>query len=195
MTFGHLGEGVDPLISAVVEGGQGEAVAVLDSGQEDGVRKVVIGGRSQDALRLWFVRLLVLDCLDHLSSGRIQLPLTRYLMVDIDDIFTGTARLLQEDVLAMLESQARIARTVTDFRYNLGFSGKTFLQVGLSSTVSGERLWLQGEAASQTHSFRDAEQHPVIPLNVKKKLWNIFKAAQTRHRYQPVHHRPLSTRQ
>ena len=30
---------------------------------------------------------------------------------------------------------------------------------------SWEGLWLQGEAASQTHSFRDAEPHPVIPLN------------------------------
>ena len=145
VTFGHLGEGVDPLISAVVEGGQEEAVAVLDSGQEDGVRKVVIGGRSQEALRLWFVRLLVLDCLDHLSSGRIRLPLTRYLMVDIDDIFTGTARLLQEDVQAMLESQARIARTVTDFRYNLGFSGKTFLQVGLFSHRSCPELFSDAE--------------------------------------------------
>ena len=30
---------------------------------------------------------------------------------------------------------------------------------------SGEGLWIEGEAALQTHSFRDAEPHPVIPLN------------------------------
>ena len=34
---------------------------------------------------------------------------------------------------------------------------------------SGEVLWLKGEAASQTHSFRDAEPQPVIPPNEKKK--------------------------
>ena len=38
---------------------------------------------------------------------------------------------------------------------------------------SVEWLWLQGEVASQTHSFRDAEPHPVIPQNVKKK-YGIF---------------------
>ena len=177
MTFGHLGEGVDPLISAVVEGGQEEAVAVLDSGQEDGVRKVVIGGRSQEALRLWFVRLLVLDCLDHLSSGRIQLPLTRYLMVDIDDIFTGTARLLQEDVQAMLGSQARIARTVTDFRYNLGFSGKTFLQVGLSSTVSlGKAMAPRGSSISNTQLQR-RRATPSDPTKCKEKAMEYFQSS------------------
>ena len=31
-----------------------------------------------------------------------------------------------------------------------------------------EGLWLQGEAASQTHSFRDAEPHQVIPPNAMK---------------------------
>ena len=32
---------------------------------------------------------------------------------------------------------------------------------------SGEGLWLQGYAASQAHSFRDAEPHPVITPNAK----------------------------
>ena len=31
----------------------------------------------------------------------------------------------------------------------------------------GEGIWLQGEAASEAHSFRDAEPHPVIPENAK----------------------------
>ena len=33
---------------------------------------------------------------------------------------------------------------------------------------SGEGLWIQGKAALQTHSFRDAEPHQVIPQNAKK---------------------------
>ena len=38
---------------------------------------------------------------------------------------------------------------------------------------SGEGIWLQGEAASEAHSFRDAEPHPVIPANAKNK-YEIF---------------------
>jgi hypothetical protein len=36
-----------------------------------------------------------------------------------------------------------------------------------SHCESGEGIWLQGEAASEAHSFRDAEPHPVIPANAK----------------------------
>ena len=59
---------------------------------------------------------------------------------------------------------------------------------------SGEERWLQalegeGEAALQTHSCRDADPQPVIPQN--KKI--IPLAAETREKYQPDHHSPLST--
>ena len=37
-----------------------------------------------------------------------------------------------------------------------------------SHCESGEMPWLQGEAALQTHSFRDADPQPVIPPNEKK---------------------------
>ena len=33
---------------------------------------------------------------------------------------------------------------------------------------SGKGLWLQGKAAFQMHSFRDAESQPVIPPKAKK---------------------------
>ena len=57
---------------------------------------------------------------------------------------------------------------------------------------SGEGLWPQGEAALQTHSFRDAEPHPVIP-QIAKKAHGVSQAAQTRYKYQPDHHEHLST--
>jgi hypothetical protein len=38
---------------------------------------------------------------------------------------------------------------------------------------SGEEIWLQGEAASEAHSFRDAEPHPVIPAKAKNN-YEIF---------------------
>ena len=64
-----------------------------------------------------------------------------------------------------------------------------FVDKGGGHCESGEGLWLQGEVASQTHSSRDAEPHPVISLNKKKKkTWNISKAAQTRHKYKSFHH-------
>ena len=56
---------------------------------------------------------------------------------------------------------------------------------------SGEGLWLQGEAALQTHSFRDADPEPVNP-KLNNRLWNIPQLAETRHKYQPDHHWPLS---
>ena len=38
-----------------------------------------------------------------------------------------------------------------------------------------EVLWFQGEAASQTHSFRDAEPQPVIQPNANKTHENCSK--------------------
>ena len=39
----------------------------------------------------------------------------------------------------------------------------------LQHCESGKGLWLQGKAAFQMHSFRDAEPQPVIPPNAKKR--------------------------
>ena len=41
------------------------------------------------------------------------------------------------------------------------------IHVCQSHCESGEGIWLQGEAASEAHSIRDAEPHPVIPANEK----------------------------
>ena len=44
---------------------------------------------------------------------------------------------------------------------------------------SKEGLWLQGEAAFETHSFRDAEPQPVIPQH-DEKIINYLPSSQTR---------------
>lgn len=90
-----------------------------DRGRSDGIRKVVFGG----PLRHWVNKLLFLDSLSWLSEGRIAVPLTRYILVDIDDVFVGKNRLLPDDVAALLESQKRLEAMVPGFKYNLGFSG------------------------------------------------------------------------
>ena len=44
---------------------------------------------------------------------------------------------------------------------------------------SGEGLWLQGLEAFETHSFRDTESQPVIPLN-EKRIIKCLPSIQTR---------------
>ena len=120
-----LAEGVEELlVVAGREGGSSTALAVAVGGP---VPLVAVAGSSGEALRHWYLRLLLLDALGHVSAGQVSLPLTRLLMVDVDDMFVGTARLVASDVAAMVASQARLAAMVPGFRYNLGFSGKTFL--------------------------------------------------------------------
>ena len=121
ITFPALQEGLEPLVTVLSGGHESREqerlpIAVYDSGLDDGIRKVLLGGSNGEALSLWFLKLVVLDALHHLSGGQISLPLTRYVMVDIDDIFVGNSRLLESDVQALLDSQERLGRIVRDFR-------------------------------------------------------------------------------
>ena len=59
---------------------------------------------------------------------------------------------------------------MTDFPYIIE---EKFSILLTSHCESGEGIWLQGEAASEAHSFRDAEPHPVIPENAKNN-YGIF---------------------
>ena len=110
--------------------------------QDDGIERILFGiGRtnvtqlrsrprktvSQRHFVHWLQKILFLDALNWVSKGRVaQLPLTRYLMVDIDDVFVGKNRLTVSDVDHMMESQKRIRQMVPGFRYNIGFSGNSF---------------------------------------------------------------------
>ena len=120
-----LAEDVEELL--VVEGREGRSSTSLAVVVAGAVPLVAVAGSSVEALRHWYLRLLLLDALGHVSAGQVSLPLTRLLMVDVDDMFVGTARLVASDVAAMVASQARLAALVPGFRYNLGFSGRTFL--------------------------------------------------------------------
>lgn len=90
----------------------------------DGIQRILFGG----GLRFWLHKLLFLDSLSYLSHGQLSVNLQRLLLVDIDDIFVGErgTRLRQDDVQAVLASQARIQQMVPGFHFNLGFSGKYF---------------------------------------------------------------------
>ena len=118
-------EDVVPVVSARYDDGSRGALVLEDQGQDSGVVKIIIGGSK--IINFWLIKLLVIDALHYLSAGRLTFPLTRYVLVDIDDIFVGSARLVKSDVAALLESQRQLSRLVTGFQYNLGFSGKYFM--------------------------------------------------------------------
>ena len=50
---------------------------------------------------------------------------------------------------------------------------------GVEHCESKEGLWLQGEAAFETHSFRDAEPQPMITQNDNKIIYYL-PSSQTR---------------
>lgn len=100
------------------------ATAIQDHGRLDGIQRVLFGS----GLQFWLHRLLFLDALSYLSHGQLSLSLERWILVDIDDIFVGErgTRLHEEDVAALLASQAALQRLVPGFRFNLGFSAKYY---------------------------------------------------------------------
>ncbi|XP_072940975.1 bifunctional heparan sulfate N-deacetylase/N-sulfotransferase isoform X1 [Epargyreus clarus] len=100
------------------------STVMQDHGRLDGVQRVLFGS----GLQFWLHRILFLDALSYLSHGQLSLSLERWILVDIDDIFVGErgTRLHEEDVSALLASQAALQRLVPGFRFNLGFSAKYY---------------------------------------------------------------------
>ena len=70
--------------------------AVLDRGLYDDIQRVIFG----NGFKFWLHKLLFLDALSYLSHGKLSIPLERYLLVDIDDIFVGKkgTRMVAADV-------------------------------------------------------------------------------------------------
>lgn len=71
--------------------------AVLDKGQNDGIRRVFFG---QD-FSFWLHSLMLMDSISYLSYGKLSLSLDRYIQIDIDDIFVGAigTRMKADDVV------------------------------------------------------------------------------------------------
>ena len=115
----------DVVVEARFSDGTRGPVVLVDQGRATGVVRTIIGGTR--IISFWLTKLLVIDALHHLSGGVLSFPLTRYVLVDIDDIFVGSARLVKSDVAALLDSQIELSSLVTGFQYNLGFSGKYFM--------------------------------------------------------------------
>ncbi|XP_056265598.1 bifunctional heparan sulfate N-deacetylase/N-sulfotransferase 1-like [Pseudoliparis swirei] len=125
------------------EGGGGgglRATVLQDLGLYDGVRRVLFG----HGLGYWLHRLILLDAISFLTSRRLALGLQRHLLVDIDDIFVGKegTRMKAEDVKALLDTQTQLRSHISNFTFNLGFSGK-FYHTGTVEEDEGDDLLLQ----------------------------------------------------
>lgn len=68
--------------------------------------------------------------------------LERHIQIDIDDIFVGASgtRMTKSDVDALLQSQYRLRRDISNFTYSLGFSGYYFRNGDSLEDEGDERL-------------------------------------------------------
>ena len=76
-------------------GNRKHVVGVLDTGELDGIKKVIFG----NTLTFWLHHPIFMDALHMLTDGIISMPMKRIIIIDIDDIFVGvSAKLSKKDV-------------------------------------------------------------------------------------------------
>uniref|UniRef100_K7FKF2 Bifunctional heparan sulfate N-deacetylase/N-sulfotransferase 1 n=1 Tax=Pelodiscus sinensis TaxID=13735 RepID=K7FKF2_PELSI len=112
---------------------------VQDLGLHDGIQRVLFGNN----LSFWLHKLVFVDAVSFLTGKRLSLPLDRYLLVDIDDIFVGKegTRMKVEDVKALFDTQNELRTHIPNFTFNLGYSGK-FFHTGTDAEDEGDDLLL-----------------------------------------------------
>ena len=168
-------------VEAYGENEDGERVnLVLSDESESGIKRVFFGTSE----RHWITKLLLLDALGVVSQGRISIPLIRYILVDIDDIFVGKNRMKVDDVEELLKSQARIAAKVMNFRYNLGFSGGLFHLKGSSrEEIEGDDLLLEYKNHFWwfPHMFAHQQPHTINSTETLIDLMKLNKKFATDH--------------
>ncbi|KAK7140938.1 hypothetical protein R3I93_015170 [Phoxinus phoxinus] len=118
---------------------------VQDLGLHDGIQRVLFGHN----LSFWLHKLVFVDAVSFLTANRLSLSLDRFILVDIDDIFVGKegTRMKVSDVKALVDTQNELRRSIPDFTFNLGFSGK-FFHSGTDEEDLGDDLLL-----SYVHEF------------------------------------------
>jgi len=79
-----------------------------DLGLHDGIQRVLFGNN----LNFWLHKLVFVDSVSFLTGKRLSLPLDRYILVDIDDIFVGKegTRMKVEDVKVGLRCPGWVGR-------------------------------------------------------------------------------------
>ncbi|XP_028574118.2 bifunctional heparan sulfate N-deacetylase/N-sulfotransferase 1 isoform X2 [Podarcis muralis] len=112
---------------------------VQDLGLHDGIQRVLFGNN----LNFWLHKLVFVDAVSFLTGKRLSLPLDRYILVDIDDIFVGKegTRMKVDDVKALFDTQNELRTHIPNFTFNLGYSGK-FFHTGTDAEDEGDDLLL-----------------------------------------------------
>lgn len=140
-------------------------LSMFDRGLYDGIKRVIFGGTNHH----WLNRILLLDSIEHLSSGRILSSLSRYIQIDIDDIFVGEKgkRMNADDVKALLNVQREFAQRIEGgFKFNLGYSGKYYKHGHEDENVGDEQLVANAKdftwfchtwSHSKAHLFNETE--------------------------------------
>ncbi|XP_075705859.1 bifunctional heparan sulfate N-deacetylase/N-sulfotransferase 3-like [Rhinoderma darwinii] len=116
------------------------ATVINDLGLHDGIQRILFGNN----LNFWLHKLIFVDAISFLSEKKFTLSLDRFILVDIDDIFVGKegTRMNSNDVKALLDTQRLLRSKVTNFTFNLGFSGK-FYHTGTEKEDRGDDLLLR----------------------------------------------------
>lgn len=150
-------------------------LSMFDRGLYDGIKRVIFGGANHH----WLNRILLLDAIEHLSSGRILSPLDRYIQIDIDDVFVGEKgkRMIAEDVEALVGTQHRFAQSVDGgFKFNLGYSGKYYKHGHEDENIGDEKLVANAKeftwfchtwSHSKAHLFNETQS---IATELKRNL-------------------------
>ncbi|XP_072921260.1 bifunctional heparan sulfate N-deacetylase/N-sulfotransferase 4 isoform X2 [Hemitrygon akajei] len=117
-----------------------QATVVQDLGLLDGIQRILFGNN----LNFWLHKLIFVDAIAFLTGKKLSLSLERYILVDIDDIFVGKegTRMNVNDVKALLETQNLLRTQVSNFTFNLGYSGK-FYHTGMFAEDEGDDLLLK----------------------------------------------------
>ncbi|ESN94414.1 hypothetical protein HELRODRAFT_107720 [Helobdella robusta] len=116
------------------------AAVMRDKGLHDGIEKIYFN----DKITFWVHKLIILDAISYLSRSSLLLPLERYILVDIDDIFLANSplKMKKQDVKELVNFQNRIRKenVVENFTFNLGFSGKYYRQGNINEMEGDEFL-------------------------------------------------------
>lgn len=135
------------------------SACLLDQGKKDGVSRLWFGNSLS---QFWLLKMLFADGVRYLSRGKLSLPLTRYVQIDIDDVFVGDRgkKMTVDDVKALIQTQQRLRNLIPGFTFNLGFSGKFFGRGG-PSEQEGDSL-LAGQHSTLwwfSHSWAHNQAH------------------------------------
>ncbi|KAI6176247.1 [Heparan sulfate]-glucosamine N-sulfotransferase [Aphelenchoides bicaudatus] len=108
--------------------------------KKDPFEQVLIG----HDLNTWPIHLAFFDTINYFLGDKVTGGLTRYLQIDIDDVFVAQAgtRLVKDDISTLFKTQQEVRQFVSDFWFTLGFSGYYFKHGNADESEGDEQLIL-----------------------------------------------------